>query len=100
MSVAESSGLTRALQQLMPGALLSVSEERPWHSITSAGTQLRLSADIGGEHHQETSAGLSRSLPEHQFDLGNGLVADIAVMHCAHGDSASRLVIDVLLLDD
>jgi hypothetical protein len=100
MSVAESSGLMRALRRLMPDTMLSVSSERPWYSITFAGTQLRLSADLAGRHHRETAAELSRILPEHLFILDKGLVADIAVSDYIGGNGSSSLVIDVLLLDD
>ena len=100
MSIAESSGLVSALRQLMPEAMLSVSDERPWHSITFAGAQIRVLADIAGKQHRPTAAYLIKCVPEHQFDLGNVLVADIAVTDYVNGNTASRLVIDILLLDD
>jgi hypothetical protein len=100
MSVAESSGLMRALRRLMPEAMFSVSGERPWHNNAFAGAQLCILADIAGKHHQAIAANLRQLLPEHQFELGNFLVADIAVTSCVTDDNASHLVIDALLLDD
>lgn len=100
MSVAESSGLMPALRQLMPDALLSVTVERPWHSLTFAGTQLRVSAELGGEHHRAEAAHLVERLQEHQFALADMLVADIGVTRRASGDMTSRLIIDILLLVD
>lgn len=100
MSVPQSRGFMRALRQLMPEAMFSVSVERPWHSNSFAGAQLSIVADIAGKHHQAIAANLRQLLPEHQFELANGLVADIAVTSCVTDDNASHLVIDVLLLDD
>jgi EAL domain-containing protein (putative c-di-GMP-specific phosphodiesterase class I) len=99
VSIAESSGLMRALRRLMPDAMLSVSSEKPWYSISFSGTQLSLSAKIAQEHHRETAAELSRILPEHLFDLENWLVAEIAVSDHVNRNNSSSLVIDVLLLD-
>jgi hypothetical protein len=100
MSVAQSSGLFRALGRLMPDARLSVLQEKPWHSIAFAGTRIRFFLEIAGEAHRERVADLAELLPEYQFDLGSVLVADIGVTDCVSDDGESRLAIDVLLLDD
>jgi hypothetical protein len=100
MSVAESSGLMRALRQLLPEASLSVLAESPWNSIAFAGTQLRLSADIADKHYRDRAANLSQHLSTHVFNLEDGFVADIAVTDCTSARTDNCLIVDVLLLDD
>lgn len=99
-AIARSAAFLRALRILLPNAILSVTQERPWFSLTFAGTQLCLSVTIAGDAHREVAAEYARILPENDFDLGAQLVADIAVSTVATGDNESSLTIYALLLDD
>lgn len=92
--------LLRALGQLLPDAVLSVTQERPWRSLTFDGTQLCLSAAIVGEGHHAVAAEYARLLPEFEFKLSTQLVADIAVSEQLSAGNRSIFVIHILLLDD
>jgi hypothetical protein len=92
--------LLRALRHLLPDAILSVTHERPWCSLTFTGTQLCLSAVIVGESHHEVAAEYVQILPDHEFTLGRQLVADIAVSEHVTDMAESCLVIHALLLND
>jgi len=82
----------------MPEANIQLSAEKTWHSNSFSGAQLSIVAEIAGKDHQAIAANLRQLLPEHQFELANGLVADIAVTSCVTDENASHLVIEVLLL--
>lgn len=97
---ARHTALLRALRQLLPDAILSVTQERPWHSLTFNGTQFCLSAVIVGKGHHTVAAAYARILPEFEFKLGGQLVADIAVGEQITVGGQSNLVIHILLLDD
>jgi hypothetical protein len=97
---ARSDGLLRALARLMPEAELSVEHDRPWHSLTFAGTQLCLSAIVAGDKHTEIAEAFASALPDHEFCLNGQIAADIAVTSRQTSTGETRLIIDVLLLDD
>ena len=97
---ARQAALLRALRQLLPDAILSVTQERPWHSLTFNGTQLCLSAAIVGEGHNAVAAAYARILPEFEFKLSGQLVADIAVSEQTTAGNQSSFIIHILLLDD
>lgn len=97
---ATAAGLLRALRHLLPDAILSVTNERPWRSLTFTGTQLCLSAVIVGESHDEVAAEYVQILPDYEFKLRRQLVADIAVSEHVTDKDTSCLVIHALLLND
>jgi hypothetical protein len=92
--------LLRALRHLLPDAILSVTHERPWCSLTFTGTQLCLSAVIVGESHHDVAAEYVQILPDYEFKLGGQLVADIAVSEHVTDNETSCLVIYALILDN
>jgi hypothetical protein len=95
-----SNRLLFAVRQLLPDAAMSVTLERPWHSLTFAGTQLCLTAIVCEENHAQDARVFAARLPEYEFTLENSLVADIAVIESVTGDAETRLTISALLLDD
>jgi hypothetical protein len=98
-SSSQSSGLLRALRQLLPEASLSVIHERAWYSLTFSGVHLYISLILTAEHHADLAIRFAEELPEHEFNLYRQLVADIAVIQWVAGKNQSRLMIDALLLD-
>lgn len=88
--------LIRQLQGLLPIAAFSLVDERPWHSLTFAGTRLRLSARLSGGVPADVIADFARTLADYEFDLDGRIVAEIAVTECGAGD----VLIEALLLDD
>lgn len=96
---AKSSGLIRALRQLMPYATLSVIDERPWHSMTFSGVHTSIAVTLIVEHQGDFVARFKRELPETEFALGDQLVADIAVTGETSNKNQLCLTIDALLLD-
>jgi hypothetical protein len=88
------------LQTLLPDAVMSVTHERPWHSLTFTGVQLCLSVTLPGNPMEGRVAEFVRMLPGHEFRLAGQLVADVAVTEVIAHAGQSCLSIDALLLDD
>ncbi|MBL0923505.1 MAG: hypothetical protein IBJ12_03435 [Sphingomonadaceae bacterium] len=91
--------LLRALGVLLPQVDLSLVQERPWHSLTFSGVQLSIAAKLGSVSDENSVLRFADILPTHEFDLGNQLVADIAVTEIVQGPSCFKFRIDALLLD-
>jgi len=88
----------RALHPMLPEAKFRIIHERPWHSLTFAGTQICISA-MGVDTSAETAQHFMQYIPDHEFDLSGQLVADIAVTETCFMEGQPCLVIDALLLD-
>lgn len=97
---ATSEALLWALRRLLPNVSLSVTQERPWYSLTFTGTQLCIAVTVSGKAHRQVAAEYAQILPEYDFSLGAQLVADIAVSKHIAGDNESCLTVHALLLDD
>lgn len=91
--------LLRALQPMLPEASFRIIQERPWHSLTFAGTQICISAMLV-EASAENVQHFMQYLPEHEFNLSGTLVADIAVTKTCWDTGQQSIVIDALVLDD
>jgi hypothetical protein len=91
--------LIEALYAICPDAEFLVTQQKPWRSITFAGTELCLSANIAAENHLDVAAKFAGLLSEHDFQLGDELVADIAVVDSVTGHGKTRLIIHALLLE-
>lgn len=91
--------LVRALQALMPTAIIAILHERPWHSLTFCGAQICLSIMLP-ENAEQLRSTIARQLEDHEFSLPGQLVADIAITETAILDGKYRLIVDALLLDD
>jgi hypothetical protein len=91
--------LLRALSILLPDSVTRVISQRPWHSLSFSGQQVELSAIIAGESHWKRAAEFDRILSDHNFQLSDALVAEIAVTERVTGDQETRLIIHALLLD-
>ena len=91
--------LLRALGTMLPQATFRIIHEKPWHSLTFAGTQICICArlnDAWGEAvHQ-----FVQDLPDYEFDLSSQLLADIAVTEKCFAAGQHSLVIDALVLED
>lgn len=95
-----SAAFLQALCRLLPSASLSVTQQRPWCSLTFTGTQLCIAVTISGKAHSQIATECAQTLPEYDFSFGSQLVADIAVSEHIAGDNESCLTIQALLLDD
>ena len=99
-ALTKTTALLHTLRQLLPDAVWSVTHERPYCSLNLTGTQLRLSGTIARKDHHKAAAEYARILPEYEFNLGEQLVADIAVTEHVTDEAESRLIIHALLLGD
>jgi hypothetical protein len=93
-------GLLNVLRQLLPESTLSVIHQRPWHSLTFTGLQLRISATLSPPNRADIAERAARDLPDHEFDIRGQIVADIAVTGRIVTADATILTIDALLLED
>ena len=93
------SRLLRALQPMLPEASFRIIHERPWHSLTFAGTQICISVLVA-DSSMENAQHFMQYLPDHEFNLSGTLVADIAVTETCCDTGQQGLVIDALVLDD
>ncbi len=74
-------------------------EEKPWASITFAGTRHRLAILFSGEEAVEAGEIFIAELPEHEFAIPGQLVADATVSGTQHRLLPSpRLVVECELL--
>jgi hypothetical protein len=96
----KSENLLRALRQLIPDGNISVIHERPWHSLTFSGIQSCITITLQTDDHVNVANKFARDLPDHQFNLGKQLIADIEVIQQTADQSQSRLMVDALILDD
>lgn len=95
----KSSGLIRALRQLVLGAALSVIDDQPWHSITFSGVRVCLSMRLPAGDQADFVSRFKSELPGIEFDLCGQLVADIEVIEEIICEDRIQLVISALLLD-
>lgn len=93
-----SNHLLRALSETLPHAGICLVSERPWHSLTFAGTQVSFRMTLSNKNHAANAAKFARQLSEQEFDIRGLLVADIAVSELIDEGSQTILVIDALLL--
>ena len=73
---AQPSAILRAIRLLIPESEIRVIHERPWHSLTFAGTQICLSAQIRHAKMVRKGEELRAILTDFEFDLPGQLVAD------------------------
>lgn len=99
ISPANFESLIEALNAMCPDAAFLVMQQNPWHSLTFAGTELCLSANIAAENHLDVAANFAGLLSEHEFSLCDQLVADIAVVDSVTSHGKTRLTIHALLLE-
>ncbi|MCB2085058.1 MAG: hypothetical protein H6920_11315 [Sphingomonadaceae bacterium] len=96
--------LRRAVQALSDGlGTVAAHSERPWASITFAGSRHRLRIEFSGAQEVEAGERLIAELPEHEFALVGQLVADANVVGVEHTMLPEpKLVIDceILLLEE
>jgi hypothetical protein len=92
--------LVRALRNLLPGSTICMVHQRPWYSLTFAGTQICLSIELSGDHRLSIAKCFREALPKQEFDLPKQLVADIAVTDQISAMASITLIVDTLLLDD
>lgn len=93
-------GLVQALQQMLPGSAIRVTNERPWHSLTFSGIQIGISVELSEVHDADFAARFAKALPENEFELRRQWVADIVAVQTSADGQRDRLVIDALLLED
>lgn len=77
-------------------AEVTLKRERPWASITFAGTRHRLAVDWTGATDLAVIENLARTLPDHEFSIPGYFVADILVTE----QSKNQLLVEVLSIID
>lgn len=77
-------------------ASVTLKRERPWASITFAGTRHSLVVDWPGATGPGDMENLAKALPDHEFAIPGHFVADILVLE----QSESRLVVEALSIID
>ena len=96
--------LIKALMQLAgPGAMLLRHAERPWASVTFAGTRHTLSLEFAGADGIAQGEAFIAALPEHEFTISRQLVADatvIAVDHTLAPSPRMTAEVELLLVED
>ena len=95
-----SNQIVRALGKLLPGATFGISSCRDWYSITFAGQQLTIIAELQAAYGLDHAELFASTLPELEFALPGLTVADIAVTNLTNNGENLCLEIDALILDE
>jgi hypothetical protein len=72
--------------------------ERPWASVTFAGTRHTITLGFTGAEAVEAGERFISALPEHEFAIPRQIVADATVVSVEHDALAGRLSVEVELL--
>jgi hypothetical protein len=91
--------LTRALVALLPGAEIVKHVQNEWHSATFTGQRIMISLQVTGCECFANTREMLNNLPEHEFTLIRGIVADIAVADVIESDNILRFAVESLVLD-
>ncbi len=92
--------LTQALLAMLPGAKLISRQERAWHSATFSGSRIEINLVVPTEVDAAYLAAFRDQLPEHDFALKQGCVADIAIKaETPLSDGGIEYAIEALMLD-
>jgi hypothetical protein len=89
-----------ALLLLLPGAEVTRCKQQPWHSATFAGERVTLELSLTGEDAAERAGRLAAELPEFEFSLAQGFVAEILVCDIIQCPAGADLTIEALLVFD
>ena len=92
--------IIRALGMLLPGATFDISSCRDWYSVTFAGQQLTIIAELEAAYGLDQARLFASTLPELEFALAGVIVADIAVANIKNNGDNLCLEIDALILDE
>lgn len=96
--------LIKALLQLAgDGAVLLRHAERPWASVTFAGTRHTLALEFAGAPAVAQGEAFIAALPEHEFTICRQLVADATVIAVEHTLAPTPLMVvevELLLVED
>jgi hypothetical protein len=89
--------LTRQIEALADGhARVILKRERPWASITFAGTRHSFAIDWEGAVDPDEIQKLAEALPDHEFSIPGHFVADMLVTD----QSEMRLLVEALSIID
>ena len=92
--------IIRALGMLLPGAAFSISSCHDWFSITFAGQQMTIIAEMESAFGLDQARLFASTLPELEFALPGLVVADIVVARITNKGENMCLEIDALILDE
>ncbi len=92
--------IIQALGKLLPGAKFGISSCRDWYSITFAGQQLTIIAELQAAYGLDHAELFASTLPELEFALPGLIVADIAVTNLTNHGENLCLQIDALILNE
>ena len=91
--------LSAALCALAPGAVIARRTERDWHSATFSGKRVTL--DLKWEASPQEVHDFANIIGEHEFELGDQIVADIVVRRQTNRvENEIILTVEALLLHD
>jgi hypothetical protein len=91
--------LSRALVTMLPGAEIVKCVQTDWHSATFSGQRVLISVQVTGREFFANTRELLTNLPEHEFTLTRGIVADIAATKVTDKDDILRFDVEALVLD-
>jgi hypothetical protein len=101
MSRGKACAVTHALLLMLPEAEVTNRYERGWHSATFAGSRIMLVLAVPDDTDRARLEDFRKRLPEHDFALTRGFVADITIIgERKSANEKSVFEIEVLLLDD
>jgi hypothetical protein len=93
--------LCRALTAILPGSEVLNRRERSWHSATFSGSRIMLGLMVAIGTTPDAIADFRQNLPENDFQLTKGFVADIAITgEGVSNDGRLQLEIEALVLDE
>ena len=78
------------------GASVTLKRERPWASITFAGTRHRLAVNWDSETDPAAVKNLAEALPYHEFSIAGHFVADILVTE----QTQNQMLVEALSIID
>jgi hypothetical protein len=93
--------VTRALLTMLPGAQVIARRERSWHSATFGGSRVTLCLQVPMTEDDAALVDFRQILPDHDFALKKGMVADIAIVEEQRTSAMDlSITIEILLLDE
>lgn len=91
--------LVRALQKRLPDAVITVSHQTNWFSMTFAGERLEMFVSLSGIDARQRLQQFADALPDAEFALPGKLVADIAIIKLVTDSNSAILSVEALVLD-
>lgn len=92
--------LIRALQVKLSDAVIAVTRQKPWYSMTFAGERLEFCISLSGVDAKVRMQIVADHLPSDEFSLPRMLVAEIVVTHMVADSQSATLSVEALILEE